>query len=143
MVSAANAFAADHGFRKLLLVGYSGGGTLVTLMAPHMPDVVAVVTIAANLDTDAWTRLHGYQPLTGSLNPSAEPPLPDRIREWHFVGGRDTNVPYAAAQRYLEHVPPDHIVIYSDFDHVCCWEREWPSMLSRVVLAEPLIVPGE
>jgi pimeloyl-ACP methyl ester carboxylesterase len=143
MVSAANAFAANHSFRKLLLVGYSGGGTLVTLMAPHMPAVVGVVTIAANLDTDAWTRLHGYVLLTDSLNPSAEPPLPNHIREWHFVGGRDTNVPYAAAERYLERVPRDRVVTYPSFDHVCCWEQEWPAILSRVVPGELPVVRGD
>ncbi len=131
MVAAADNYAEAHQVAKILLVGYSGGGTLVMLMAPHMPQVVGVVTIAANLDPDAWTQLHGYAPLTG-LNPTLEPPLPRNVQEWHLVGERDTNVPYSATQRYLQRVPPDRVRRYVGFDHVCCWETEWPSVLHQV-----------
>ena len=51
-----------------------------------------VITVGANLDTDAWTQHHGYLPLTGSLNPAASTakhPWP----EAHLYGGRDTIVP--------------------------------------------------
>jgi len=131
MAAAAMTYAAAHHIAKELLVGYSGGGTLVTLMAPHMPGVSGVVTIAANLDTDAWTQIHGYAPLTG-LNPALQPPLPDGVREWHLVGGRDRIVPYAAARGYLERLPAGRVVRYPDFDHRCCWEEAWPAVLHRV-----------
>jgi pimeloyl-ACP methyl ester carboxylesterase len=132
MSAAATAYADAHGFGRVLLVGYSGGGTLVMLMARRMPLAVGVVTIAANLDPDAWTALHGYLPLTGSLDPSVEPSLPGTVREWHLVGDRDANVPYTAAERYLLRVPPARVWRYATFDHVCCWEREWPSVFRRV-----------
>jgi hypothetical protein len=132
MVAAATGFAEARGFSRVLLVGYSGGGTVATLMAPRMRSAVGVVTIAANLDTDAWAQLHGYAPLTGSLNPSREPPLPPSVLEWHLIGDRDANVPYLAAQRYLERVPTDRIRRYPTFDHVCCWEEAWPSFLRQL-----------
>ena len=64
--------------RSVVLVGYSGGGVLAVLIAERLDNVAAVITVGANLDTDAWTRHHGYLPLTGSLNPAsstAEHPL--------------------------------------------------------------------
>lgn len=131
MVAAADSYIQAHGVRRVLLVGYSGGGTLVTLMAPHMPRAVGVVTIAGNLDPDAWTQVHGYAPLNG-LNPALEPPFPKNVQEWHLIGDRDNNVPYIAAQRYLQRLPPDRISRYVDFDHTCCWEAEWPAVLLRV-----------
>ena len=41
------------------------------LLAERLEMTQAVVTIAANLDTDAWTELHGFSALEGSLNPAA------------------------------------------------------------------------
>ncbi len=131
MVAAADSYIEAHGVRRVLLVGYSGGGTLVVLMAPHMPRVVGVVTIAGNLDPDAWTQVHGYAPLNG-LNPALEPPFAKNVQQWHLVGDRDNNVPYIAAQRYLQRLPPDRVSRYADFDHTCCWEAVWPSVLLHV-----------
>ena len=132
MAAAATAFAEARGYTRVVLVGYSGGGALVTLMASHMHSVAGVVTIAANLDPDAWAQLHGYLPLTGSLNPSLQPPLARTVQEWHLLGERDARVPYEAAQRYLQRVPPDRVRRYAGFDHVCCWEAAWPPLLREV-----------
>lgn len=132
LVAAATAFSKEHGFARQVLIGYSGGGALAVLMAPDMPAVVGVVTIAGNLDPDRWARVHGYLPLSGSLNPALEPALPPSILEWHLVGGRDANVPYSAAGRFLDRVPPDRVWRYPSFDHHCCWVREWPAILGRI-----------
>ncbi len=104
MAAALNAFLAAHHFREVTLIGYSGGGTLAVLVAPRVPAVRTVVTIAANLDVAAWTTLHGYLPLEGSLSPVNEPPLPSRLQEWHLVGARDRNTPPDLNSRYWERV---------------------------------------
>jgi hypothetical protein len=103
-------------------------------MAPRMPSVVGIVTIGGNLDTDAWTDLHGYSRLSGSLNPSQQPALRPGLQEWHLIGVRDSNVPYSASQTYFERIPPERVIRYAGFDHVCCWVREWPSILDSIVL---------
>jgi hypothetical protein len=101
-------------------------------MARNLPQVSGLVTIAGNLDPDAWVQLHGYLPLRGSLNPSLEPPLPAQLRQWYLVGHRDANVPPAAIERYLARVPQDRVWSYARFDHTCCWAREWPSIFARI-----------
>jgi hypothetical protein len=131
MTEAAESYLEEHHFSRALLVGYSGGGTLAVLMARSLPCAIGVITIAGNLDPDAWTQLHGYLPLTGSLNPSLEPPLPAALRDWYLIGERDRNVPFGAAQRYLKRVAPSRIWKYANFDHVCCWVRAWPSIFAR------------
>ena len=132
MVAAADSFATAHRLSRVLLVGSSGGGALAALMAPRLRYTVGVVTIAADLDTDAWAEWHHYAPLTGSLNPAREPPL--GVLEWHLIGDRDGNVPYATAQRYLSRLAPGRVLRYPTYDHVCCWEELWPSFLGRLEL---------
>ena len=51
--------------REVTFVGYSGGGVLAVLIAERLDNVAGVITVGANLDTDAWTEHHGYLPLTG------------------------------------------------------------------------------
>lgn len=140
LVAAAGRYAAAQGFRRVLLVGYSGGGTLAALMARTMPDAAGLVTVAGNLDPQAWTRLHGYLPLTGSLDPAVEPPLRD-LPQWHLVGGRDTNVPYAVAERYFARAPGARVLRYPDFSHVCCWVRAWPAAIDGILAALPVPAP--
>ena len=133
LVAAVNRYTAafDNG-PALVLIGYSGGGTLAVLMAAHLPSTRAVITIAGNLDVTAWVRWHGYLPLTLSENPAAEPHLPDSIRQWHLVGGKDGNMPEALERRYFDTMPPGHIWRYPGFDHVCCWVQQWSTILARI-----------
>jgi hypothetical protein len=129
MSAALRAFLAAHPFKRIVLIGYSGGGTLAWLIAPHVPGTIAVVTIAADLDTDYWTTLHGYSPMTGSLNPALQPPLPGTIRQMHYVGARDANVPPSVAMSFKTHHPEADIVEVENFDHRCCWAKKWPQFL--------------
>jgi hypothetical protein len=132
MVAVLNRYVAAGGFSRAVLIGYSGGGTLAMLMTPRVPAVTAVITIAGNLDIEAWTRWHQYLPLDGSLNPATQEPLPESIEQRHLAGGRDTNVPLAVNARFLISVPPDRVWIYANFDHVCCWVEQWPTILARI-----------
>ena len=79
MAKAIRVIARRGGYSALRLFGHSGGGTLALLLAPRLEGVLDVVTVAGNLDIEAWTRHHGYSPLRDSLNPASEPALaPER-----------------------------------------------------------------
>ena len=132
MAAVINRLARANHARCLVLVGYSGGGVLSVLMAPLVPSTCAVITIAADLDVDAWTHWHHYLPLTGSLNPATQPPLDSHIAQWHLVGDRDTNVPPEISARYLDRLPNEHLWHFSTFDHTCCWVEQWPDILARI-----------
>jgi pimeloyl-ACP methyl ester carboxylesterase len=132
LVAAASRYAAAQRFRRVLLIGYSGGGTLAALMARTMPDVAGLVTIAGNLDPQAWARWHGYLPLTGSLDPALAPP-PPRLPQWHLVGGSDANVPRLVVGRYFARAPSARVWRYPGFGHVCCWVRVWPSAIESIL----------
>lgn len=129
MAAALARFLAAQPFPDVVLVGYSGGGTIAWLMARQVPEVSAVTTVAANLDTAEWTRIHGYSPLAGSLDPAREPPLPSRIVQRHLYGGRDANVTPEVVLGFARRHPDAHTVEIAEFDHACCWIEHWPQLL--------------
>lgn len=130
MVAALRRYLAVHPFRHVVLVGYSGGGTLAWLTAAQLPEATTLVTIAANLDVAGWARLHGYSPLAGSLDPAALPSLPPAVTEHHYVGGRDTNVPPSVVRSFARRHPRAGVIEIAAFDHVCCWLDRWPALLA-------------
>jgi len=129
MAAALCAFLAQHPHRHVVLIGYSGGGTLAWLVASRVPQTSAVVTIAANLDIDAWTMLHGYSTMSRSLNPASQPPLPSSIVHVAYVGGRDENVPPSIVRSFAASHPRTRVIEIADFDHRCCWIERWPRLL--------------
>ncbi len=116
--------------RSVVLVGYSGGGVLAVLIAERLDNVSAVITVGANLDTDAWTRHHDYLPLSGSLNPASST-AEHRWPETHLYGARDKTVPPATAEAYFKRYPGAQRRIVDANDHVCCWVEQWPQLWKK------------
>jgi pimeloyl-ACP methyl ester carboxylesterase len=145
MAAALSRIAPGRDDVELVLMGHSGGGTLAVLLASRLTKAVAVVTLAGNLDTQAWTRLHGYSELSGSLNPALLPALDGRVAQLHLQGGRDREVPPALAARFAARQPHARFERYPDFDHRCCWEAAWPAILDRLnrpLDREPIAIHG-
>lgn len=117
-------------FERLAWFGHSGGGTLAMLLAPRFSETTNLITIAANLDIDAWADLHGYSRLNGSLNPARQPSLPPWIDQRHYVGGKDRQVPEAV----VAGGPIDRrqLLVIPSYDHTCCWETIWPALLGDI-----------
>ena len=130
MTAALRRIVGAGGVERIVLVGYSGGGVLAFLLASEVPETTDLVTVAANLDIDAWADLHDFTRLAGSVNPARRPPLPPAIRQRHYVGGRDQVVPRAVTARGP--IPPDSIVEIRGYDHVCCWKDLWPRVLASI-----------
>jgi dienelactone hydrolase len=118
--------------RPVVLVGYSGGGALALLVSERRPEVRAVVTLAANLDLEAWTNLHGYLPLDGSLDPLAVRALRPGC-EIHIAAARDRVVPPELARSALPRRPGAVLWLEPRADHACCWSRRWPEIEERVL----------
>ncbi len=122
----------DHsGATRVILVGYSGGGTLAFLMAAQFPGVAALVTLAGNLDSAALVTHHHSPALSGSLDPADLPALPRSIRQLHFFGSKDENVPASLAQKTLTRQGAAPIIMQG-FDHECCWRDIWPDIRMRL-----------
>ena len=138
MVAALRSFLSVHPYPDVVLIGYSGGGTLAWLMASRIPETTRVITIAANLDIAEWTRIHGYTPLSGSLDPALAPELEPAIDQLHYVGGRDTNVSPSIVRAFARRHPEAHVIEIPEFDHRCCWIERWPELVSSRHVAESM-----
>jgi hypothetical protein len=114
--------------RRIVLAGYSGGGTLAALLAAARRDTVRLVTIAAPLDTVAWTAWHRVSPLSSSRNPTDVAGLLAAIEQIHFGGSRDRVVPPEVNAAFFDALPPGTSAtrrVIERFDHTCCWVQAW------------------
>jgi pimeloyl-ACP methyl ester carboxylesterase len=124
-----------YGAKELVLIGYSGGGAVATLVAAKRNDVKLVVTVAGNLDTAAWVNYFRLAPLNGSLNPADKVQQLRHIKQVHFIGGNDLVMPKAITQSYLNKLPSSssaQLIEIKDYGHVCCWQKNWPSLLTQI-----------
>ena len=119
--------------QQLVLFGYSGGGTVATLLAAQRTDVKQLITVAAVLDIDEWVKRKHLSQLDGSLNPADAWRGLLAIPQTHWVGGKDTVVPkevaFAFAQRFPSTQQPSIRVIPS-FDHSAGWTRAFNNGVS-------------
>lgn len=114
---------------KLVLIGYSGGGVLATLLAPSLKKTSVVITIAANLDIEAWSRHHGYSSPAASLNPAKDAHIPASVRQIHLAGLQDENVPAGIIESFSRVQKNALYLPLPEYDHVCCWLDIWPDIL--------------
>lgn len=139
-VVAATDKAVDHykslsNAKEVRLVGYSGGGAIATLLSERRSDVRELITVAGVLDSDAWTRLRGTDPLYASLNPADRADRLAALPQTHFVGERDEVVPEVIALSFLAHLPADsrpRPVVVPGQSHECCWAERWPGLLASI-----------
>jgi len=125
--------------RRLELVGYSGGGVVAALIAARRQDVTSLRTIAANLDTEAWTMSHDLTPLNGSLNPADTASALAGLPQIHFVGGDDTNVNASVVRSFVRRMGPSQcarIRIEPGLTHNGDWAARWPSLLALTPACE-------
>ena len=77
--------------------------------------------IAANFDTAAWVKLHGFTPLSGSLNPAKE--IKKRnYKEIYWFGENDPNVPPIPFAVTAKARSSAEVRTFHGVDHACCWE---------------------
>lgn len=143
MANAIGVLLERHEFESVRLFGHSGGGTLALLIAARLPQTLDVITVAGNLDPDAWTAHHRYTPLHESLNPVREPPLDDAIGQWHLLGGDDTVVPPAITRAFIDSQANAVGALFPSFGHGCCWQRVWSGVLRAVDSGRASVLPGE
>jgi pimeloyl-ACP methyl ester carboxylesterase len=134
MAKALNSWLQQNPYKKLVLIGFSGGGTLAVLIAPYLQKVAGVVTVAANLDVARWSKFHNYLPLDDSLNPINMPPLSQKIKQIHFAGLQDKNVSVEIIKSFFDKQSNAIFIPIAEFNHYCCWVDAWSEILPKIAV---------
>ncbi|ACM93200.1 putative lipoprotein [Nautilia profundicola AmH] len=79
----------QYNINSFVIIGYSGGGAIAALVSAFRNDVDLLVTIAGNLDTAKWCRLHYLSPLKHSMNPADFTDKLTNQKQLHFIGAED------------------------------------------------------
>ncbi|MDW5441780.1 alpha/beta hydrolase [Polaromonas sp. SM01] len=124
-------FGATH----ITLVGYSGGAAVALLLAARRTDIASVITVAGNLDHQAWTQKMKVEALTGSLNPADAMAQLQHIPQTHFAGDADKTIPPSLIFDFAQRFPLNNrplVIVKPGYGHPCCWADHWPQLLSEV-----------
>ena len=116
------------GAKRLRLIGYSGGGAIAALVAARRNDVSSLVTVAGNLDHEAWSAFHKTTPLRGSLNPYDYKYKLNPIKQIHFVGEQDKVIPPFLTQGFADGSPSMQVIVRQKHGHTCCWVKSWAEL---------------
>jgi len=117
--------------QKITLIGFSGGGALAMLIAAKLESVEKIITINANLDTDAWVRQHNYSSLVGSLNPIEALDAVKAIPQHHLVGANDSNVDSSQWSSKVGQYDNANVTSFPNFTHLCCWADIWSEFINK------------
>lgn len=130
----------DSAARSIELIGYSGGGAAAALLAERRPDVVRLVTLAANLDLGLWVKLVQVRPMTGSLDPADEARAAASIPQRHLVGSDDEIVTAPVVRSFLAKAGLSRAAMEEirGYSHTCCWHENWLQRIRSIREATPL-----
>ncbi len=134
LLSALDQLKALTGAQQLELIGYSGGATMALLAAAQRDDVLAVQTLAGNLDPSAWTTLLRLSPLEG-LTPLDYRQRLTQIPQRHLIGRQDRVLPPELAHGYATKLAGRCVqVIEVDATHQQGWPQAWVAWQQQPVL---------
>lgn len=116
------------------IIGFSGGGTIATLLAARRDDIKTLRTVAGNLDHRAHSAYHHTSVLHDSLNPSDYASSLRTVPQHHFIGGQDSFISPGILHTYLQAIEPSSCVSYTmvqEAEHTKGWVEKWPDFLKK------------
>lgn len=124
---ALNTLKEKLGANKIHLVGYSGGGGMAALVAASREDIASLRTVAANLNTELFTKHHRVSRMQGSLNPVDTAYKIRQIPQLHYVGKEDSVIPALIAESFIQaqNGKCARKVVVPHTTHSQGWEEAW------------------
>lgn len=117
------------------LVGFSGGGAIVTLLAAKRNDIKSIRTVAGNLDHVTLNRQRKVSQLSRSLNPMDIAKNIQDIPQIHYAGSADKIIPQWVANSFARAAGTSSCVstrVISGATHMAGWERSWGNLHLKV-----------
>lgn len=132
MAAALERLIATESIAQVTVIGYSGGGVIGWHLAQRVPEVDQLVTLAANLDLQAWSLRHRYSPLIGSLDPATGAPMRSGVQQLHLFGRQDRNTPAALTAAMQARFGPAFRRQLVEAGHAEGWLEHWPALLNAL-----------
>jgi len=130
--SAIDILKEKSGAKDVELVGYSGGGAIAVFVAARRSDVIALRTVAGNLNTKVLSEYHHVSQLEGSTNPMDVAQKVAHIPQRHFVGSKDKIIPLIIAESFVKmKEDKDYacITVVDGVSHNNGWQKRWKELL--------------
>ncbi len=117
---------AQVGAKKVVLVGYSGGGAVAALVAAQRQDVTFLGSVAGTLNTKAFTDFHKVTPLHGSRNPQDIAMLVQSIPQRHVSSPSDAIIPPLISASFCKaQQRPEYCLEIPHMKHGDSWYKMW------------------
>ena len=112
--------------KKIVLIGYSGGGPAAVLIASRRSDVVFLGSFAGNIDINKWTSWHKVSPLIGSQDPMQVAHSLSSIPQRHLTSFDDSIVPPAINKNFCDIIQKENSCIcIQGVEHSDDWYKVW------------------
>lgn len=118
--------------KKFSLIGFSGGGGVAVLIASRNNITKDILTLAGNLDTENFVKIHKVSEMTGSLNPIDYAKNVKNIPQLHLSGENDTTIPPSIAGNFVDIANSKCVKqkIIKNVSHHDGWEENWHKILT-------------
>ncbi len=112
--------------QRVVLIGYSGGGAVASLVAARRNDVAFLGSFAGNLDVDGWTNWHKVTPLDGSLKPMNVLPRIANLPQRHIFSQDDKIIPPEVNTNFCKALArPEYCQRITGIGHGGDWSSVW------------------
>lgn len=125
--------------QRIELVGFSGGAVVAVVLSARRSDVIALRTVAGNLDHDYVNKYHHVSPMNESLNASDFAHNIKAIPQIHFISTKDKVIPAVVIKKFVE-IQESGCAHYYEYEHATHeegWGLEWKRLLQIPVKCDP------
>lgn len=111
-----------YNLKNMELYGFSGGGTIATIISSERDDVKILNTIAGNLDTEFFEKYHNVSKSKQNLNP-VNFCNHINIPQYHYVGKNDDIIPIDIFKSYdFKCTGNINLILLNNKSHTKDWE---------------------
>jgi hypothetical protein len=130
---AINIMSSRSKSQSIHLVGYSGGGAVVAMVAAKRNDIDSIRTVAGYMDHVALNRKVKVSQLIGSLNPIKAAPRLKLIPQIHYSGRKDKRVPGWVLKNFSKAVGVSKCITLRKVNatHDKGWEKIWEKVWDK------------
>jgi dienelactone hydrolase len=131
---AINIMVSKSDAKKIHLVGYSGGGAIVAMVAAKRKDISSIRTVAGYMDHVSLNRRAKVSQLIGSLDPIKAAPRLKKTPQIHYSGKKDKRVPGWVIKNFSKAVGSSDCIALRRVNatHDEGWEEVWQRVWSKI-----------